>query len=366
MRHPTDGTLRRLVDEPAGVTDADRDHVVACPVCLAGLAEAQRDAATVGAALGPDPSPDLDTAWQRLSTAVPAGPGRSATAASPSAGSAARRWKSRLRSPVVAGVGVAVLLAGGGAAAATDWFQIFRTEQVAPLSISQADLVQIPDLSAYGDLEVVSEPEVRRAADAETAEEVTGLDVPEVGTLPRGVVGDPEYQVGNMASAVFTFDADRAARTTDGAGDPLPEPPAGMDGSKIRLTAGPGVAAVWQSGSGAPALLVGRAVAPTADSSGVDFAAARDYLLSLPGLPDDLAAQLRGFSEDGTLPIPVLTGAVESSTTEVGGNPATVLTDRDGLMAGVVWVEDGVMTAVAGTLSTDEVLAVARDLTGGR
>ena len=44
-----------------------------------------------------------------------------------------------------------------------------------------------------------------------------------------------------------------------------------------------------------------------------------------PGLPDDLAAQLRGFSEDGTLPIPVLTGAVESSTTEVGGNPATVI-----------------------------------------
>jgi hypothetical protein len=276
-----------------------------------------------------------------------------------------RRWKSRLRSPVVAGVGVAVLLAGGGAAAATDWFQIFRTEQVAPLSLSQADLVQIPDLSAYGDLEVVTEPEVR-AADAETAEEETGLAVPEVGTLPRGVVGDPEYQVGSVATAVFTFDAEKAARTAGETGDPLPEPPAGMDGSRIRLSAGPGVAAVWQSGSGAPALLVGRAVAPTADSSGVDFVAARDYLLSLPGLPDDLAAQLRGFSEDGTLPIPVLTDAVESSTTEVGGNPATVLTDRDGLMAGVVWVEDGVMTAVAGTLSTDEVLAVARDLTGGR
>jgi len=366
MRHPTDGTLRRLVDEPAGVTDADRDHVAGCSVCLAGLAVAQRDAATVGAALGPGPIPDLDVAWQRLSRSVSAERGGAATATGPVTGSSARRWRSRLRSPVVVGVGVAVLLAGGGAAAATDWFQIFRTEQVAPITVSQAELVQIPDLSAYGDLEVVTEPDLRRVEDAETAEEVTGLAVPEVGTLPRGVVGAPEYQVGDMASAVFTFDADQAARSTADAGGPLPAPPAGLDGSQIRLSAGPGVAAVWKSGSGAPALLVGRAVAPTAASSGVDFATARDYLLSLPGLPEDLAAQLRGFSEDGTLPIPVLSGEVASETTEVGGAPATVLTDAGGVMAGVVWVEDGVVTAVAGTLSTDEVLAVARDVASGR
>ena len=33
MRHPTEGTLRRLVDEPAGVTDANRRHVAECPDC---------------------------------------------------------------------------------------------------------------------------------------------------------------------------------------------------------------------------------------------------------------------------------------------------------------------------------------------
>jgi hypothetical protein len=31
-------------------------------------------------------------------------------------------------------------------------------------------------------------------------------------------------------------------------------------------------------------------------------------------------------------------------------------------MAAVVWVEDGIVTAVAGSLSTDEVLSVARGL----
>jgi hypothetical protein len=32
------------------------------------------------------------------------------------------------------------------------------------------------------------------------------------------------------------------------------------------------------------------------------------------------------------------------------------------MMAGVVWVDNGIVTAVAGSLSADEVLAVARGL----
>ena len=44
MRHPTEGVLRRLLDEPVGVADADREHVAQCPVCLSGLAAAQEDA----------------------------------------------------------------------------------------------------------------------------------------------------------------------------------------------------------------------------------------------------------------------------------------------------------------------------------
>ena len=51
MRHPTEGLLRRLLDEPAGVPDADRQHVLDCPQCLDALASVQQDAALVGAAL---------------------------------------------------------------------------------------------------------------------------------------------------------------------------------------------------------------------------------------------------------------------------------------------------------------------------
>src|SRR3712207_8978578 len=70
MRHPTDGTLRRLLDEPAGVADTDREHVAGCPVCLAELAAAREDATLTGAALDARPSVDVESGWRRLSHAV--------------------------------------------------------------------------------------------------------------------------------------------------------------------------------------------------------------------------------------------------------------------------------------------------------
>ena len=91
--------------------------------------------------------------------------------------------------------------------------------------------------------------------------------------------------------------------------------------------------------TGVPALVVGRAVAPTAFSSGVPFETVRDYLLSLPGLPDDVAAQLRTFTADGsTLPLPVPADRVTTSSAQVNGAPATVLATRDRTLAAVVWV----------------------------
>ena len=112
-----------------------------------------------------------------------------------------------------------------------------------------------------------------------------------------------------------------------------------------------------------PSLVVARAQAPTVFSDGVPFETARDYLLSLPGLPAELADQLRAVSADGsTLPLPVPADLADSEPTDVDGVPATLVTSNDGLFAGVVWVEDGVVTVVGGTVSADEVLDVARDL----
>ncbi|HEX8095691.1 hypothetical protein, partial [Jatrophihabitans sp.] len=240
---------------------------------------------------------------------------------------------------------------------------IFRTEQIAPLSLSTADLIALPDLRAYGDLAVTGDPDVHEVADAAAAASESGLDVPEVTHLPRGVSGEPAYQVGGKVSATFTFSADRAARAAAQAGAVLPPPPPGLDGSSVRLVAGPGVVQLWKSSAGVPALVVGRAVAPSAFSSGVRFEVMRDYLLSLPGLPDKVAEQLRTFTADGsTLPLPVPADQVATSSVQVDGRPATMLKTRDRTLAAVVWVADGAVTVVAGSLDADEVLSIARDL----
>lgn len=360
MRHPTEGVLRRLLDEPAGVADADREHVAGCPQCLDGLATVREDATLVHAALATDGGADVDVpaAWRRLSTAASdPGPRRAATPPP------ARRYRSFLHRPAAAALAVAVVLAGAGTAAANDWLQIFRTEQVAPVSITTADLIALPDLDAYGDLAVTGGPDVHEVPSAAAAAAESGLDLPEVPDLPRGVSGEPAYQVGGKVTATFTFSAARAARAAAEAGKPLPPVPPGLDGSSVRLVAGPGVAQVWSSSAGAPALVVGRAVAPTAFSSGVPFETVRDYLLSLPGLPADVAAQLRTFTADGsTLPLPVPADRVTTKPAQVHGVPATVLISRDRTVAGVVWVDDGVVTVVAGTLDDSEVLKIARTL----
>ena len=361
MRHPSEGVLRRLVDEPAGVTDDDRAHVASCPTCLRALERARADAQLVGSALTTSRADDVDTdaAWARFSAA----PAPAAAAFRPAAAAPRRGWRTTVRRPAVAALSAVVLLTGAGVAAANDWLPIFETERVDPVGITAGDLVQVPDLSAYGDLQITEEPNPEQVADADAAQERTGLDVPEVTDLPDGVTGDPTYQAAGIVSATFTFSADKAAQAAAAEGEVLPPPPPDLDGAQLRLEAGPGVAAMWAQPTGVPTLVVARVGAPRVFSSGVPFQTVQAYLLSLPGIPAELAQQLEGLSADGgTLPLPVPAELVTSSTADVDGSEATVLTSRNGLFAGVVWVEDGVMTGVAGSLSADELLSVARGL----
>lgn len=362
MGHLSDGTLRRLMDEPAGATDADREHIVGCPVCRSELAAAREDATVAAAALDLELTTDVDAGWGRLSRAVAEQrPPRRARIAR------GRRWRTALRNPVVAGVAAVAILAGAGAAAATGWLQIFRTEQVAPITAPEAELVTLPELSDFGDVEVLQAINTREVADAAAVREATGLDVPAVAELPRGVTGEPRYQVIDRVSALFTFSAQKAAAFSAAKGATLPPPPEGLDGSQFQFVAGPGFAAFWSDGRPVPAMVVARITAPVVYSSGVPFETARQYLLSLPVLPEDVAAQLRNFTGDGTT-LPLFTSAehMATSAADVAGSPATVLASRDGVFAGVVWVDDGVVTGVAGSLSVDEVLAVARGLRWGR
>ncbi|MEH3077728.1 MAG: hypothetical protein PGN11_13850, partial [Quadrisphaera sp.] len=252
-RHPDDGVLRRLLDEPAGVSDPDRDHIASCARCQRGLAAAREDAATAAALLDAAPAGShrdgVDGAWRRLSASAAASPpaGREGSvvdldARRTGAGQPGRRSgrRSAWRRPGVVALGVAVVVAGAGTAAASDWLRIFQVQQVAPVSISSADLAglgQLPDPSAFGDAVTTEPVQVREVADAAAAAQATGLQVPRVAELPRGVSGQPTYQVGEAGQVSFTFSAAKAAASAQEAGGQLPPVPAGLNGSVVRLTA---------------------------------------------------------------------------------------------------------------------------------
>src|SRR5687768_7491238 len=99
MRHPIDGTLRRLLDEPAGVALADREHVAVCDECQEELVAIRDDAELVHTALATDlDGVDVTAAWRRLSTVT------SMTRPVHTKGpSPAGRFRERLRRPVVVG-----------------------------------------------------------------------------------------------------------------------------------------------------------------------------------------------------------------------------------------------------------------------
>jgi hypothetical protein len=367
--HPTDGALRRALDEPASLPDADRDHVTTCARCRDALTDAlaDRDAAQALLTVSQPDSASAARAWQQLGAALRADPAPQAAGRS----SARPRHRRLPRATALTAAGAVLVIGGATAAAANDWLPVFRTESVAPVSVALsasdvtdlATLADLSDLSAYGHWQQLTSPQLRAVPDASAAEQRTGLDVTELTGLPTGVTGEPSFHVVAKQTAVFVFSADKAKQSVTAAGGTLPSLADALDGAALRLQAGPGVLQMWQQPSGLPTLVVAAMGAPTAESSGVSLQVLRDALLSLPGMPPSLAEQLRAVTSDGTtLPIPVPADEYTTSTTQVGGAPATLLESRDGTMTGVVWVTDGVVRLVAGPLSTAEVLSVADEL----
>ena len=166
-------------------------------------------------------------------------------------------------------------------------------------------------------------------------------------------------------TATFTFSggARRAGRRGGGQGAAAGRR-RGSTAAQVRLEAGPGVAQVWTSAAGAPGPGRGPRGRPDRVLLRRAFEVVRDYLLSLPGLPASSPRSCGRSPRDGStlpLPVPGRPGEHDAGATSAARR-ATVLPTRDRALAAVVWVEDGVVTAVAGSLDADEVLAVARGL----
>jgi hypothetical protein len=174
------------------------------------------------------------------------------------------------------------------------------------------------------------------------------------------------YGVVSRASGSLTFDAARLQASALKAGVHVSPMPSTVDGSTLVVNGGPALIEVWGFSSttetaNVPTLVIAQTRVPTVDSNGATAAQLEDYLLSQPGVPPEIAAQVRAIKDPSTtLPIPIPKGMATTESVQVNGTSGLLI--KAVLGAGVVWVKNGVIYAVGGQLTPDQVLAIATSL----
>jgi len=196
-------------------------------------------------------------------------------------------------------------------------------------------------------------------------ESASHLQIRQPSHLPASVTGPGAFAIVSQGSGSFTFSAAKAEAAAQRQGKALPAMPANIDGSTLYLTVGPAVIESFGMGAGQqlPSLVVAQARVPRVESTGVSVRQLEDYLLSQPGISPTLAAQIRAIGDPSqTLPIPVPANLATSHPVTVQGVHGVAIGDSSGLGSAVIWVKDGVVYAVGGTLTEAEVLQVANSL----
>jgi hypothetical protein len=262
----------------------------------------------------------------------------------------------------------AVGIVVAGTAVAATLTTIFAPTHVVPVSLSQSDLRAITAFAGLGDSPVLggfatpsgsstfrfgtikwSSGVPTPASSLAEATAEAGFPVSLPAHLPAGVGAVQRFMVQPRVTATVTFDS--TAR--------------GVGGSSVTLVAGPAVLTRYAGASGTdvPTLEVVTMRRPTAVSAGATLSQIEAFLLTQPGVPPQLAEEVRLLGDlRTTLPVPVPAGASVRSV-RVGGWPGVLVADGANAAAGVVWEDGrGTLHLVGGILDSHDVLDVANQL----
>ena len=406
MRHLNSGTLRRMVDEPITTTGAEKDHYASCGACreraMAIATEAERAAMLLSL---PDPAVETEAALSRLRRSAIGQRAHRPTAWAGLRNLFAGGSNRAVRPLAALALAVAAMVAVVATGAAENFVKVFEPQQFQSVQVRPDSLRALPDLSQFGDMSFPKTPTFTTVPDASGAQAQTGLKVivPDGSSLPSRVNGSRNYVVMTPLAASFTFRAAKAEAWATAHGKTLPNMPADLDGSTLTVTAGPAVivayggstdalrraAGVSESSSGTlappgdnakasiasqtkgafdpssgnlPDVAVVEMKSPNVSSSRASIQEIQNYLISLPGFPSDLAAQIRAIGDPTTtLPVPVPTGQ-QSHSVDVQGVRGLFVGDSTGLGSGMLWTKGGVLYATVGTMTESELTGVARSL----
>lgn len=367
--HLSDGDLRRRIDEPGALAEADRRHADDCLVCRQRQTEVRADADwtarlfTAGEPAGADPALDARAALRGLDMAA-------AQAGAASVRTAASRWLQTGIGAIAAAAVAGLIVYGPVGSYASQLLTVFEPVQVAAVPVPQGALSALRRLRAYGDL-TLPRTSIQTQASAAAAEAASGLLLALPTALPSGLAG-PRFGVLASATAQFTFLAAKAHQAAQADQSRLPPMPPALDHSTLSLTVGPlamaaypvvGRTAAASGPSTLNALDVVVMQAPIVRSDGAGATTIENYLLSLPGIPATLASALRALQNPTeTLPLPIPTGEATSSDIRLGTQPAVAIADRSGLYNAVVWEASGRIHVVGGPFTAAQVQAAAQSV----
>lgn len=388
MNCPDLGTLRGALDEPGTLREQPlAEHLAGCAACRSTLADLRRTAELAGPALALLEPPETPTA-DHVAAALRHGGGQPAPGPAtggpapdmiengPGAGplerpeprDRTRRWR-RLPAGLRAAAVVAVVAVALGAVAATptgrgaaaDLLAQFRSERLEVVTFDPNDPGLRQGLRALQSVGTVNEDaftpvQPQRVASLAEASRRVGFDVQgvEPSALPAGARAEPMIYVvpERKRTVVFTFDREKARRFVAEEGHPDVRLPAKFDGASLIVDVPAAALFAYPGPDDVPKVVAGQAGRLDVSTRGdVNLAEMRDFLLGLPGLPEETVQQLRAISDwRTTLPVFVPAGKVDWERTTVDGRNALAFSGRGGVVSAVVWQQGGRIYGVGGPI----------------
>ncbi len=386
MRHLDDGALRRLLDEPSAVSSKVTSHYTSCAVCRQRAQTLASDAADVRAALEvPAAQPfDATAAAQRLMR-------RTGAAAPLSLGERFGVFYERRGRAIAGPLGVGLAAAAVIAALAftpvgtlaQNFLTIFEPRQFVAVNVSRGQLQYLPDLRDFGTMTQRGEPAHREVASAAQAAALSGIRLRLPAFVPPSVPGPIHYIAVSRASGSFTFSAAKTRAYAASAHRSIPAMPPGLDGTTLTLQVGPMVVidygtlpqrhegtnasrAHGDTGGDAaemPALAIVESAAPRVFSTGATAAQLESYLLQMPGVPAELADEIRAIGDPSTtMPIPVPIDKAYSQRVAIDGTAGLAVGDNTGVGGMIVWAKNGIVYGVGGAMPQRALMEVAQSL----
>jgi hypothetical protein len=337
-RHLSDGDLRRFYDDPYSLEESARAHYDGC-------AECQAQFATVVNGAGSGRAPRL------------------------ARGDARRLVVGGLAAAALAGSLVAALAFTPLAATVTSTFAPADTQ---PVAVAQTDVQTLSSFQTWGNVNsqsVSPMQEFSTAADASTASGLPALTY-DSNQLPASVKGAAvSYAVASRSQGTVVFNS---------------LAPTSLRGSTLTVTTGSAQAVVYgdlsalvsaAQGNNTGSRLTGVHLATTSvgamvaiiespqqqvSSTGASVDTIKSTLLSQPNLSTATQSAIRNVNSPvGNLPIPVPAGTATAQSVTVQGLAGTAYADANGPGNAIVWIDNGMVYAVAGTVSQAELLQLA-------